>query len=253
MVSYATCSVLRPVDGCGEVWRLLRCLHGPGRVAPGGARCRPAGAASGGCARRSPSENAPGAARSTTRLEFARARANSRLGQSRGQNGRPTRRFAAGPCCVAGGTFRGATPLCGAAPRTARGDGERGGSLRMRRCASRPPRAPVGPGAHKGTAPAMAGQAAQRGYEAPRERGRGSSRAYVSGSRGCPSLELARSRANSRRVPSRGAACPAIAGLPAAKRRDAVPARRGPPARGVAAARSPFAQGGERRRSGLTT
>ena len=99
----------------------------------------------------------------------------------------------------------------------------------------RPPRTPVGPIAHEGTAPAMAGQAAQRGYEAPRERGRESSRAYVSGSRGCPSLELARSRANSRRVPSRGAAWPAIAGLPAAKRRDAMPARRGPPARGVAA------------------
>src|SRR5215470_20275158 len=46
----------------------------PGRVAPGGARCRPAGAAVVGFAYRLPSETAPGAARSTTRLEFACAR-----------------------------------------------------------------------------------------------------------------------------------------------------------------------------------
>src|SRR5215470_5290017 len=72
----------------------------PGRVAPGGARCRPAGAAVVGFAYRLPSETAPAAARSTTRLEFAGTRnaasygqardgapANSRLKQSRESDG----------------------------------------------------------------------------------------------------------------------------------------------------------------------
>src|SRR5215470_16471083 len=53
----------------------------PGRVAPGGARCRPAGAAVVGFAYRLPSETAPGAARSTTRLEFAGARGRCGHGQ----------------------------------------------------------------------------------------------------------------------------------------------------------------------------
>src|SRR5215470_17613069 len=56
----------------------------PGRVAPGGARCRPAGAAVVGCAYRLPSETAPGAARSTTRLEFAGTRNAASHGQSWG-------------------------------------------------------------------------------------------------------------------------------------------------------------------------
>src|SRR5215470_16478590 len=51
----------------------------PGRVAPGGARCRPAGAAVVGCAYRLPSETAPDAARSTTRLEFAGTRNAARM------------------------------------------------------------------------------------------------------------------------------------------------------------------------------